>query len=46
MLRAACPVGQAEGRGVAGRAPGRVQGALPWRWHLQAGSIVERKGIQ
>lgn len=46
MPHAACPVGQAEGRGVTGWAPGRVQGTLPWRWHLQAGSIVERKGIQ
>ncbi|KAM7390514.1 hypothetical protein PAMA_008596 [Pampus argenteus] len=36
----------AEGRGVAGQVPGRVQGAMPWRWPSQAGSIEERKGIQ
>lgn len=47
MLHAATgPGSQAEGRGVAGRAPGRVQGAMPWRWPSQAGSIEEREGIQ
>lgn len=40
------PASQAEGRGAAGRAPGHVQGAMPWRWPSQAGSIEERKGIQ
>lgn len=46
MQQSASPASQAEGRGVAGQAPGRVQGAMPWRWPSQAGSIEERKGIQ
>lgn len=45
-LHTVSPASQAEGCGVAGQAPGRVQGVLPWRWPSQAGSIEERKGIQ
>lgn len=43
---AACPARQAASCSVAGGSPGRVQGALPWRWPSQAGSIEEREGIQ
>lgn len=42
----ASPASLAEGRGVAGWRPGRVQGALPRRWPSQAGSIEEGEGIQ